>query len=70
MDGTTLDTRYIDAVLISLQEEVSSAALAPFALYETEHGTSLLYPMIFSVIICLVCLNLDESTHNRITVQT
>ena len=70
MDTTTLDTRYIDAVLISFQEEVSSAALAPFALYEMEHGTSLLCLMIFSVIICLVCLNLDESTHNRITVQT
>ncbi len=69
VDATTLDTGYIDAVLILLQEEVSTTALAPFGLYETEHGTSLLCPMIISVIICLVCLNLDESTHNRITTQ-
>lgn len=44
MDATTLDTGYIDAVLILLQEEVSTTALAPFGLYETEHGNSLLLP--------------------------
>jgi len=49
MDATALDTRYIDAVLILLQEEVSTTALAPFGLYETEHGNSFLYLMIISV---------------------
>lgn len=70
MDATTLDTGYIDAVLILLQEEVSTTALAPFGLYETEHGNSFLYPMIISVKVWLIPLNLDKSTHSHITMQT
>ena len=70
VDATTLDTGYIDAVLILLQKKVSTTALAPFGLYETEHGNSLLRPMIISVKVWLIPLNLDKLAHNRITTQT